>query len=82
MSKIDTTYQTLDEIEAFTMADLRKAEAKLAEIKAGTYQRTEMDDALTELFPDVSLEEGQINAVNSMRRVLDDIAADRKAAAQ
>lgn len=82
MSKIDTTHQTLDEIEAFTLADLRKAEARLAEIKAGTYQRTEMDDVLAELFPDASLEEGQINAINSMRRVLDDIAADRKAVGQ
>lgn len=79
MSKIDTTYQTLDEIEGFTLADLHSAEATLEEIKAGTYRRTEMDDELDALFPDRDIEQAQISTILKIKQALANIADARSA---
>ncbi len=82
MNKIDTTYQTLDEIEAFTLAELRKAESTLKEIKAGTYKRSEMDDELDLLFPDRDIEQAQISNISKIKQALANIAEVRSSAEQ
>jgi hypothetical protein len=74
---IDTTYQTLDEIEKSLQVDLQTAISTLDEIESGTYCRTDMDDELDSLFPDRDIKTAQASVILNIKQALNEIAEMR-----